>query len=659
MNRLKKMKVGTKIILLFVGILLLTVSILGITSAYQEEQLVHKQLKYTMQETSSSLATKINEFLQDKENVLEGMSQLEVIRTMDVENGTDIIKTFQAKYLEFSSIFLANPSGYQIIRSDGGMSTNISDKDYFKKAIEEKKTIISDVLISMTTNKPTVVMVVPVFNEKKELVGVLGADLDLSKIEKMRSQMKLGKTGYAFVADSKGIMLSHPTQKLVDNREDVSSVKIIKKALHGGFGTMAYTYQGTHIYGSYANVALTGWVVSTRQTYAEAYQPIYNIIYQTILIDVVMLIFGAFISFLFSKLVINPLKHLTKGANEIAKGNLNYAIKVKTQDEIGLLANAFEQMRLGIRDLLMKISESSVDVKESTTSVLEYSQKTEDVSKQIELAITELAKGTDEQARSIQNTAISMNTIAKSMEEIAKNSNKSYQTSEEATNLVKNGTKIVEEQNAKMQETTSAVGQVSNIVFSLNDMATEIGTIIQVIQGVTKQTNLLALNAAIEAARAGEQGKGFAVVAEEVRKLAEQSQNATEDIQDIILKIQDTTKNAVNRVNLAGETIVEQSKSVDDTSTIFQEILTMVSVIADELQSISDATIQVKEESETVLSNIENVSAVSQQAAAGAEEVTASTEEQTSSIQSVVKEIEQLNELAEQLQQSTNAFQYE
>lgn len=659
MNKLRKIKVGTKIILLFVGILLLTVSILGVTSATAEKKLVQKQLDYTTQESSSALAIKINDFLESKKSVMEGIAALEIIQKMDAENGANIISTFQKQYPEFALIFLADLSGNQIIRSDGTASTGVSDRDYFKEAISEKKSIISDVLISKTTNKPAVVIAIPVFDANKTVIGVLGGTLDLSKIEEMRKQIKIGNTGYAFVTDSKGIVLSHPTQSMVDKREDVSGIAIVKKALQGGSGTLAYFYKGSHVYGSYANVDSTGWVVSVRQSYGEAYQPVYDILYQTLFIDFIMLVIGVIISFLFSKWVINPLNYLTKGANEIAKGNLNYPITVKAQDEIGQLANAFEQMRLNIRDLLKKISESSIDVKDSSATVLEYSQKTEDVSKQIEMAITELARGTDDQAHSLQNTAMSMNTIAKSIDDIAKNSNQSYQTSEETANLVKNGTKIVDEQNSKMQETTSAVNQVSQIVFSLNDMATEIGTIIEVIQGVTKQTNLLALNAAIEAARAGEQGKGFAVVAEEVRKLAEQSQNATEDIQDIILKIQQTTKNAVDRVNFAGETIVEQSKSVENTSAIFSEIQNMVSVIAKELQKISDATIQVKDESETVLSNIENVSAVSEEAAAGAQEVTASTEEQTTAIQSVVKEIEQLNALAEQLQESTNAFQYE
>jgi len=656
---MKKMKVGTKITSLFILIVIVTVSILGITSATAEKKLIQEQLDYTTKQFSSSLASKMNDFLEAKVNVVEGISGLHAIKSMDAANGQDTLSVFQKQYPEFALVFLLDLNGDQIVRSDMAASTNLSSRQYFKDVISKDKTVISDVLISSTTKKPAVVIAVPVHDANNKLVGVVGATLDLSKVNDLRSEIKIGKTGYAFITDSKGTALAHPTQSLVDKQSDLTGIAIVKKALSGGSGTLTYTYQGQKVYGSYAKVSLTGWTAIVRQSYTEAYQPVNDILIQTLTIDVIILIIAIICGLLFSKWIVAPLLVLTKGAKELSEGRLNYKIHVKTKDEIGQLAGTFEIMRENLRDLLKRISDSADNVKTSSHTVLDYSQQTENVSMQIEAAITELAKGTDEQARGLQNTAMSMNTIAKSIDDIAKNSSQSFKTSSEASTLVKNGTKIVDEQNTKMEETTHAVNQVSEIVFSLNDMAAEIGQIIEVIQGVTKQTNLLALNAAIEAARAGEQGKGFAVVAEEVRKLAEQSHASTEEIQDIILKIQQTTKSAVERVNFAGETIVEQSKAVENTSTIFKEILDMVTVIAGELQEISVATTHVKDESETVLSNIENISAVSQEAAAGAEEVTASTEEQTMSIQAVVKEIEQLSKLAEQLQNSTKEFQYE
>jgi len=306
--------------------------------------------------------------------------------------------------------------------------------------------------------------------------------------------------------------------------------------------------------------------------------------------------------------------------------------------------------------MVEQIANSSDEVKESTDKVLFHSQKTESVATQISDAVSDLALGSDEQARNLQSTAFSMNNIAQSIDDIANNSNQSYQSSTKASKLVQNGAIIVKEQDKKMIETNHAVGQVSEIIYSLHEKTDEIGRIIEVIQNVTKQTNLLALNAAIEAARAGEQGKGFAVVADEVRQLAEQSQASTGEIQIIINSIQSTTQNAVERVKFAKNTLEEQNKAVENTSKIFDDILNIVGVIASEVQEISSATSTVKAESESILQNIESISAVSEEAAASTEEVTASTEEQTASIEYVVQEIEKLNQLAENLQATTKFF---
>lgn len=653
---MKKIKLGTKITMLFIVIVLLSVSLSGVLSAISQRDIIKKQLDYSTQQYALSLAQKIDSFLQSKGEELEAIAGISDVQSLDVEKQKDIIKSANNIYKEFAVIFVADANGLQLCKSDDSQTDSIADRDYFKQVVSEQKTIYSDVIISKTTGKPSIVIASPVKDKSGKLVGVLGATLDLAKLEEYRSTISMGKTGYAFITDSKGIILAHADQALVDEQKDVSDMEITQKALSGTSGTMAYVYNNEKVFGSYTSVATTGWGIVVRQSYGEAYADISDVISDVVVVGAIILLIATIISFVFSRFITRPLLVLNKSAKDLSEGKLGNPIKVKSNDEIGQLADSFEYMRNSLKDLVEQIAKSSDDVKLSSDKVLNHSQKTQDVAVQITAAVSDLALGSDEQARNLQSTAVSMNNIAKSIDDIANNSNQSFQSSDKASKLVQEGAVIVQKQDDKMTETNNAVAQVSDIIYSLNEKTAEIGKIVEVIQGVTSQTNLLALNAAIEAARAGEQGKGFAVVADEVRQLAEQSQSSTGEIQTIISAIQGTTQSAVERVNFAKDAITEQNKAVEDTSKIFDDILNIVGVIEKEVQDISSATTSVKAESESILQNIESISAVSEEAAASTEEVTASTEEQTASIEYVVQEIEKLNNLAESLQTSAKFF---
>jgi methyl-accepting chemotaxis protein len=654
---IKNLKLGTKIISLITVLVIISVLTIGIISTNSQVTIVGDNLKYTTEELSTGLSEKIDAFLVEHISVLESIAAANDLRLYNTEDQTRLLGEINKKNSDFALVFVTDIKGKEVSRSDGkNQFDDLSDRDYVKEVLSNKKTIVSDVLISKTTGKPAVVIAVPIFNAQNQLQGILGATLNLNKIEEMRSKVSMGQTGYAFITDKHGQVLAHPDEKMVEERTDVSDMEIVKKALNGESGAMSYEYKGDKVFGSYTNVPTTGWAVAVRQTQDDAFSSINSIKIKMVIIGSFILAIAIIIGVILSKNIVNPLLILKEAASQLAQGNLAHDFKINTGGEIGELSKSFIDMRENLKSLVQQISSAADNVSVSSKDVLDSSKQAKVVAGQIAETTTQLALGGDEQARSVQNTLGSINKIVESIDEIAISSNHSFESSNKAGELVKSGVKIVDTQNIKMQESTNAVEEVSQVIFTLNDKTIQIGQIIQVIESIAEQTNLLALNAAIEAARAGEQGKGFAVVADEVRKLAEESQSSIGTIQTIIKDIQNTTNIAVNSAKNATDAINHQSESVQNTSKIFNDILKNVDLIAKEIQEISSSTDGVKNAGENIQQDMERILAVSEETAASTEEVTASTEEQATYSENIVNEVEKLSILAEELKKFIARF---
>jgi methyl-accepting chemotaxis protein len=218
---------------------------------------------------------------------------------------------------------------------------------------------------------------------------------------------------------------------------------------------------------------------------------------------------------------------------------------------------------------------------------------------------------------------------------------------------------VVKTLNDKANQTQTASQKIVEEINSLNNDMKQIRKIVKVIVGIAEQTNLLSLNAAIEAARAGEAGRGFAVVAEEVRKLADQSKDASIMINNIINAINNKTEQAVSEANGTSDIIMDQMSAVQQTDAAFNTISRSMKEISSHMKNMGDSVNSMLTLKEKTLLSMENISAVSQEAAATSEEVSAGTQEQMASAEILTNLSKEMNQMGEELEHAVSMFKVE
>jgi methyl-accepting chemotaxis protein len=242
------------------------------------------------------------------------------------------------------------------------------------------------------------------------------------------------------------------------------------------------------------------------------------------------------------------------------------------------------------------------------------------------------------------------------IQHIADNANVVAAQSAQASDKALSGGKAVERAVSQMGKIENTVNSSATVVAKLGERSKEIGQIVDAISGIAGQTNLLALNAAIEAARAGEQGRGFAVVAEEVRKLAEQSEEAAKKISGLIGEIQADTDKAVVAMSAGTREVKTGAEVVNAAGVAFTEIAGLVTQVSDQVKEISAAIQQMATGSQQIVSSVKKIDELSKASAGESQSVSAATEEQLASMEEIAGASEALAKLAQDLQEAVAKF---
>lgn len=365
---------------------------------------------------------------------------------------------------------------------------------------------------------------------------------------------------------------------------------------------------------------------------------------------------GVLLSMLIGRLMRNPLRKLVEVSQRVARGDLTVTWDIDSKDEVGSLSRALKEMVENLRVLIGTVNDHAGHVATAAAQLAANTDSARATVEQITASVQELADGANEQAGSAQNASEQTHQIAQATADNYERIEEIVSATATVKELVQNGLAAISKQNDSMKDNTQATESVAQAIKTLAEEVAEVGTILNTITQIADQTNLLALNAAIEAARAGEHGRGFAVVAEEVRKLAEESAEATGTINQILASIQEKTKKAYDEMERAYDAVTTQQVSVDETTAAFHQISGAVETVAGQISHMAGVFEQINNNAQSIAKIIEDIAAVSEENAAAAEEIAAGAEEQNAAVEEIAASAGSLDSSADELANATKKF---
>ena len=365
------------------------------------------------------------------------------------------------------------------------------------------------------------------------------------------------------------------------------------------------------------------------------------------------------LSLMLTKAITAPLSDMIELADKLKSGNFHRTgERTDRGDEFGDALRALFDMRESLNKFMKDVSQSTSQIAAAAEELTANSSQTAKAALQVAENVTEASSQVAVQQGAVDSGKERIDTISSAVDGIRVEAQQVAENSNSAAQEAANGSGEVASSVEQIKNVEHTVQETAELVDKLGERSKEIGMIVDTISGIAGQTNLLALNAAIEAARAGEHGRGFAVVAEEVRKLAEQSQTAAQQIADLIGAIQEDTGSAVAAMQEGRTAVVEGAQSVESLREVFDHIQGLIDQVSAKVQAMSASVAGVAKEAEGVAREMQNIDNGAKRVADEMQSVSAASEEQSASSDEVLSASASLAKLATEMETELKKFQF-